>query len=79
MGTTCSRRKPAAPGCDIHPGTLLNEIYTAWRAARHRQNRHRPLDYAKIWRIAQSKDREAGPVRHVLFAVTGCSWTSTLG
>ena len=43
-------------------GTLLNEIYTAWRWP-HVTGKieHRSLDYAKIWRIAQSKARK--PVR----------------
>ncbi len=44
------------------PGTLLNEIYTGWRWPRVTGKvEHRPLDYAKIWRIAQSKTRK--PVR----------------
>jgi 5-methyltetrahydropteroyltriglutamate--homocysteine methyltransferase len=38
------------------PGTLLNEIYTGWRWPRVVDKiEHRPLDYAKIWRMAQSK------------------------
>jgi 5-methyltetrahydropteroyltriglutamate--homocysteine methyltransferase len=37
-------------------GTLLNEIYTGWRWPRVVDKvEHRPLDYAKIWRLAQSK------------------------
>ena len=44
------------------PGTLLNEIYTGWRWPRVTGKiEHRPLDYAKIWRLAQSKSRK--PVR----------------
>jgi 5-methyltetrahydropteroyltriglutamate--homocysteine methyltransferase len=44
------------------PGTLLNEIYTAWRWPWVTGRiEHRPLDYPKIWRIAQSKTRK--PVR----------------
>jgi 5-methyltetrahydropteroyltriglutamate--homocysteine methyltransferase len=44
------------------PGTLLNEIYTGWRWP-HVVDKveHRSLDYAKIWRIAQSRTRK--PVR----------------
>jgi hypothetical protein len=39
-----------------------NEIYTGWRWPRvvHKFE-HRPLDYAKIWRMAQNKT--ARPVR----------------
>ena len=44
------------------PGTLLNEIYTGWRWPRVVDKiEHRPLDYAKIWRMAQSKTSR--PVR----------------
>ena len=44
------------------PGTLLNEIYTGWRWPRVTGKiEHRPLDYAKIWRLAQSKSQK--PVR----------------
>jgi 5-methyltetrahydropteroyltriglutamate--homocysteine methyltransferase len=40
------------------PGTLLNEIYTGWRWPHVVDSiRHRPLDYPKIWRMAQSKTR----------------------
>lgn len=43
-------------------GTMLNEIYTGWRWPRVTDKiQHRPLDYAKIWRIAQSKTSK--PVR----------------
>lgn len=44
------------------PGTLLHEIYTAWRWP-HVVDKidPRPLHYDKIWRIAQSKTRK--PVR----------------
>ncbi len=51
-----------SPWLRYPPGTLLNEIYTAWRWPRVTGKiEHRPLDYAKIWRIAQSKTRK--PVR----------------
>ena len=43
-------------------GTLLNEIYTGWRWPRVTDKiEHRPLDYPKIWRMAQSKTSR--PVR----------------
>ena len=41
------------------PGTLLHEIYTGWRWPRVTGKiEHRPLDYAKIWRMAQAKTRK---------------------
>jgi hypothetical protein len=44
---------------DYPSGTLLNEIYTGWRWP-HVVDKveHRPLDYPKIWRIAQAKTRK---------------------
>ena len=51
-----------SPWLRYPPGTLLNEIYTAWRWPRVVDKiEHRPLDYPKIWRIAQGK--AAKPVR----------------
>src|SRR5213083_314240 len=51
-----------SPWLRYPPGTLLNEIYTAWRWPRVTGKiEHRPLDYPKIWRIAQSRSRK--PVR----------------
>ena len=51
-----------SPWLRYPPGTLLNEIYTGWRWPRVVDKvEHRPLDYAKIWRIAQSKTSK--PVR----------------
>ena len=51
-----------SPWLRYPPGTLLNEIYTGWRWPRVVDKiEHRPLDYAKIWRMAQSKT--ARPVR----------------
>ena len=51
-----------SPWLKYPPGTLLNEIYTGWRWPRVTGKiEHRPLDYAKIWRMAQSKT--ARPVR----------------
>lgn len=51
-----------SPWLRYPPGTLLNEIYTGWRWP-HVVDKieHRPLDYPKIWRIAQSKTDK--PVR----------------
>src|SRR5208282_2519029 len=48
--------KTRSPWLRYPPGTLLNEIYTGWRWPRVVDKiKHRPLDYAKIWRLAQSK------------------------
>lgn len=45
-----------SPWLKYPPGTLLNEIYTGWRWPRVVDKiEHRPLDYAKIWRLAQAK------------------------
>ena len=51
-----------SPWLRYPPGTLLNEIYTGWRWPWVTGKiEHRPLDYPKIWRMAQAKaDR---PVR----------------
>ncbi len=55
------------------PGTLLNEIYTAWRWPRVVDKiEHRPLDYPKLWRMAQS--RTSRPVKFG----TCCSQVMTL-
>src|SRR5580765_417401 len=51
-----------SPWLKYPPGTLLNEIYTGWRWPHVTAKiEHRPLDYAKIWRIAQA--RSPKPVR----------------
>jgi 5-methyltetrahydropteroyltriglutamate--homocysteine methyltransferase len=51
-----------SPWLKYPPGTMLNEIYTGWRWPRVVDKiEHRPLDYAKIWRLAQSKSSK--PVR----------------
>ncbi|MEQ8765055.1 MAG: cobalamin-independent methionine synthase II family protein [Planctomycetota bacterium] len=51
-----------SPWLRYPPGTLLNEIYTGWRWPRVVDKiEHRPLDYAKIWRMTQAKSRK--PVR----------------
>lgn len=45
-----------SPWLRYDPGTLLNEIYTGWRWPRVvNKIEHRPLDYAKIWRMAQAR------------------------
>ena len=45
-----------SPWLRYPPGTLLNEIYTGWRWPRVvGKVEHQPLDYAKIWRIAQAR------------------------
>jgi 5-methyltetrahydropteroyltriglutamate--homocysteine methyltransferase len=51
-----------SPWLRYPPGTLLNEIYTGWRWPRVVDKvEHRPLDYPKLWRLAQSKTTR--PVR----------------
>jgi 5-methyltetrahydropteroyltriglutamate--homocysteine methyltransferase len=51
-----------SPWLRYPPGSLLNEIYTGWRWPRVVDKvEHRPLDYPKIWRMAQSKTSR--PVR----------------
>ncbi len=54
--------KTRSPWLKYPPGTLLNEIYTGWRWP-HVVGKieYRPLDYAKIWRIAQL--RAARPIK----------------
>ena len=45
-----------SPWLRYPPGTLLNEIYTGWRWPRVVDKiEHRPLDYPKIFRMAQAK------------------------
>jgi 5-methyltetrahydropteroyltriglutamate--homocysteine methyltransferase len=50
---------------DYMPGTILNEVFSAWRWPRVigkvEPNEGSPLDYAKIWRLAQI--RASKPVR----------------
>ncbi|MFM9996614.1 MAG: cobalamin-independent methionine synthase II family protein [Phycisphaerales bacterium] len=51
-----------SPWLKYPPGTMLNEIYTGWRWPRVTGKiEHRPLDYPKIWRLAQARTRK--PVR----------------
>jgi 5-methyltetrahydropteroyltriglutamate--homocysteine methyltransferase len=51
-----------SPWLRYPPGTLLNEIYTGWRWPHVTDKiEHRPLDYPKIWRLAQGRTQK--PVR----------------
>ena len=51
-----------SPWLKYPPGTMLNEIYTGWRWPRVTGKiEHRPLDYPKLWRLAQA--RTSKPVR----------------
>ncbi|MCK6475705.1 MAG: cobalamin-independent methionine synthase II family protein [Phycisphaerales bacterium] len=51
-----------SPWLKYPPGTLLNEIYTGWRWPRVTGKiEHRPLDYPKLWRLAQARTNR--PVR----------------
>ncbi len=61
-----------SPWLRYPPGTLLNEIYTGWRWPRVVDKiEHRPLDYPKIWRIAQARRPASRSVRHLLLAGDG--------
>ncbi len=61
-GDRLQSEETRSPWLRYPPGTLLNEIYTGWRwPCVVDKIEHRPLDYAKIWRMAQVRaDR---PVR----------------
>lgn len=51
-----------SPWLKYPAGTLLNEIYTGWRWPRVVDKiEYRPLDYPKLWRLAQARTRK--PVR----------------
>ncbi len=61
-GDTLQSEETRSPWLRYPPGSLLNEIYTGWRWPRVVDKiEHRPLDYPKIWRLAQAKTRK--PVR----------------
>ncbi len=61
-GDYLQSEKTRSPWLRYPPGTLLNEIYTGWRWPRVVDKiKHRPLDYPKLWRLAQGKT--ALPVR----------------
>ena len=59
-----------SPWLRYPPGTLLNEIYTAWRWPRVVDKIEHRRSTTKIWRIAH-EIAQAGAVRHLLFAVMG--------
>jgi 5-methyltetrahydropteroyltriglutamate--homocysteine methyltransferase len=50
---------------DFLPGTLMNEIETTWRwprvVGKVEHDPKNPLEYAKLWRIAQARARRASP------------------
>jgi 5-methyltetrahydropteroyltriglutamate--homocysteine methyltransferase len=61
-GDLLQSEETRSPWLRYPPGTLLNEIYTGWRWPRVVDKiTHRPLDYPKIWRLAQA--RTGKPVR----------------
>jgi len=61
-GDYLQSEKTRSPWLRYPPGTLLNEIYTGWRWPRVVDKiKHRPLDYPKLWRLAQA--RTSLPVR----------------
>ncbi len=61
-GDQLQSEETRSPWLRYPPGTLLNEIYTGWRWPRVvGKIEHRPLDYDKIWRMAQAKTDK--PVR----------------
>jgi 5-methyltetrahydropteroyltriglutamate--homocysteine methyltransferase len=51
----------------FQPGTLMNEIETTWRwprvVGKVEHNPKNPLEYAKLWRIAQSRAASGKPVK----------------
>ena len=61
-GDQLQSEETRSPWLRYPPGTLLNEIYTGWRWPRVVDKvRHRPLDYPKLWRLAQARTEK--PVR----------------
>ena len=61
-GDLLQSEETRSPWLRYPPGTMLNEIYTGWRWPRVVDKvEHRPLDYAKIWRMAQARANK--PVR----------------
>ena len=61
-GDCLQSEETRSPWLRYPPGTMLNEIYTGWRWPQVTDKiEHRPLDYAKIWRLAQA--RASKPVR----------------
>ena len=57
--TTCSRKRPPRPGCTIRRARCSTRSTPAG-AGRTWSDKieHRPLDYPKIWRMAQGKTRK---------------------
>jgi 5-methyltetrahydropteroyltriglutamate--homocysteine methyltransferase len=57
------RDSPELP--DYEPGSILNEVFLGWRwpkvVGKVARNERKPLEYAKLWRLAQS--RTSKPVR----------------
>ncbi len=57
---------------EFPPGTLMNEIETTWRwprvVGKVEHDPRNPLEYAKLWRIAQARAGQAGQVRDMLVA-----------
>lgn len=55
-GDHLQSEKTRSPWLRYPPGTLLNEIYTGWRwPFVTGKIEHRPLGYAKLWRMAQGR------------------------
>src|SRR6476620_4728537 len=52
---------------DFLPGTLMNEIETTWRwprvVGKVEHDPNNPLEYAKLWRIAQARAASGKPVK----------------
>ena len=52
---------------DFLPGTLMNEIETTWRwprvVGKVEHDPKNPLEYAKLWRIAQARAASGKPVK----------------
>ena len=71
-GDQLQSEETRSPWLRYPPGTLLNEIYTAWRWPRVvGKIEHRPLDYPKIWRHRAEQVAQAGALRHLLLAGDG--------
>ncbi len=69
---SCSTQRSRDALLAFAPGTLMNEIETTWRwprvVGKVEHDPKNPLEYAKLWRIAQARARQAGQVRDVLVA-----------
>jgi 5-methyltetrahydropteroyltriglutamate--homocysteine methyltransferase len=61
-GDLLQSEETRSPWLRYPPGTMLNEIYTGWRWPHVTDKiEHRPLDYPKVWRMAQARANK--PVR----------------